>query len=80
MHGLLKRPERRQVLCRVPSDEARVAAVAADVDRHGTDETAGQVPQQVHQEPGEEGAAGQSNSIHGWRARSSGATLAPNSR
>ena len=58
-HGLLRRPERRQVLCRAPGDEARAAITeAADIDRQGADEAAGQASQELHREPGEPRAAG----------------------
>ena len=41
-YGLLERPERRQVPCRAPGDEARAVTEAADVDRQGADEADGQ--------------------------------------
>ena len=64
--------------CRAPGDETRAVTDAADVDRQGADETDGQAPQQFYREPGEPGAAGQSKSIHGKRARSCEGTLPPN--
>ena len=36
-HGLLKGPERRQVLYRAPGDETRAVAEAANVGRYGAD-------------------------------------------
>ena len=68
-HGLLQRPERRQVFGRAPGDEARAVAVAPDVHRQGPDGPAGQAVQQFQREPGEPGAAGQDEQAGGAEAQ-----------
>ena len=68
-HGLLQRPERRQVLGRAPGDETRAVAVAPEFDRQRPDETAGQTVQQLRREPCEPGAAGQGKEARGAEAQ-----------